>query len=153
MFLTGPRSLFFYEMMGQNLQDFLAAHGYQVLSVPLPFRHPRLRKLAFTNWLTRNCGKKFHFFIGPETFKEFKTELETHPDSTLTIFGPDSDFNDFKFKNAPLNYRLHQLFCWLMLSKAERYADTLPLEKLEDYDRFLDHCVHLAEDELMENQL
>ena len=38
VFITGPRSLFFYEKLGGTLQDFVAAHGYVVLNPVLPFR-------------------------------------------------------------------------------------------------------------------
>lgn len=147
--MTGTRSLFHYEKLGYDLQDFLAAHGYEVISIPLPFRNSQLRKKAFHQWLTINRGNSFHFFMGPETHCEFKQELATYADSTLTVIGKDSEFTGFHFRRAPLSYQLHKLFCRLSSVKAEDYANTLPLQKLEDYDRFLDHCVQLAEDEVI----
>ncbi len=133
--------------MGYDLQDFLAAHGYQVISIPLPFRHSGLRKLALKNFLTGSRHSRFHFFMGPETFKEFKAELQTYATSTLTIVGEHSELTGLHFRSAPLSYRLHELFCCLSFTRAEKFKDTLPIQKRADYDRFLDHCVQLAEDE------
>ena len=148
VFLTGARSLFHFKKIGINLDEFLYQHGYVVITVPLPFRYRQLRKLAFKNWLEKHHGKSFHFILGPETKSEFNSELSGLAHSTVSIIGENLVLKDFKFSRTPLTYYLHHFFCWISSIKAERYENTLPLEKREDYDRFLDHCVQLAEDEV-----
>ena len=77
VFLTGIRSIFFYEKLGGFLQDFVAAHGYKVLSPILSFRSKKNRKSQLILWLKQpesNLNfqhKKFHFILSQNTFEEF----------------------------------------------------------------------------------
>jgi hypothetical protein len=144
VFISGIRSLFFYEKLGKFLQDFIAAHGYVVLSPALPFRSAELRQFYLSNWLKQRPGQSFHFILGEQTYSEFNNLLADQTQSSFTLIPRDLKF---EVKDEPLNYRLHRIFCTLFGSQAEPYVQTLPQKSSEFYDRFLDHCVELAENE------
>ncbi len=128
----------------------MAAHGYQVISVPMPFRASAHRKLAFSNWRERQtCMNGFHFIMGPATFSEFESQLQLVPNSSVTIIGNHFPILKFNFWQIPFRYRVHQWVCKLSKVKPERYEHTLTASDPLVYDRFLDHCVELAEDEVM----
>ena len=146
VFLNGPRSLFFYEKLGGNLQEFIAEHGYQVLCPPLPFRGTALRKKVLSSWLERQNGKAFHFVLGPRTRDEFNDLIEKIPESTITLSDNFTVADNGK-KIAPLQYRLHQLFCRFFGTISEDYTSTFPDKNRQIYERFLDRCVELAENE------
>ena len=146
VFLNGPRSLFFYEKLGGTLQDFIAEHGYQVFCPPLPFRGSKLRKTALDRWLQSQNSKTFHFVVGPKTFDEFKDLLVNFPDSTITLsesFTAAGETN----KITPLQYQLHVMFCRISNAIPEEYSCTFPDKSRQIYERFLDRCVELAENE------
>lgn len=147
--------------MGAELQDFIAAHGYQIEPIWLPFRSKDLRQNILLNWMKKNKSKSFHFFLAYDTWLEFQKPLEElfHPYSTFTLINPknvspQSNLEEFKFhtfnvdqKPTPFLYELHEIFCKVMGTKALRYDETLLDQDPILFDRFLDHCVHLAENE------
>ena len=143
VFISGPRSLFHYEKPGRDLQDFLAAHGYRVFSPILPFRSKALRFEMLRKWLEKQEDQSFHFFLSPEVEMEFGELLKSGKDSTFTNL---SRFAETRL-GTPLYYRLHQIFCFMNQCHAEDYNDTLPLRSPAFYDRILDHCIELAENE------
>lgn len=161
VFISGPRSLLSPQKMGTFLQDYLQAHGYQVLSPWMPFRSKKHRKMALLNWLEKNKAKNFHFVMAEETWLELSDVIGTffHPHSTVTLVNLKSDpplqffltttLQYFKSDptQAPLFYRLHTVFSAFMGAQALPYAQTLLEKNKAVYDRFLDHCIQLAENE------
>lgn len=161
IFLSGPRSLFATRPMGEELQQFMMAHGYPLAYLWLPFRSTVQRQKALGQWLQKNQAKSFHFFMAEETWRELQPILEQHfhPYSTITIINlnpetprshlPNTKLHGFGVEKikAPLSYQLHGLFCSLMNSRALPYEQTLLDKNRLVYDRFLDHCVELAENE------
>lgn len=149
VFLTGPRSLFHYEKLGGDLQDFIAAHGYQVLSPVLPFRSRPLRRLQLGHWLRHQTGRRFHFILGENSLREFGDILAQYPESSHTVIPRDLvPWGRQKAAREPLRYRLHRLFCSVMGIPADPFAQTLAADQSRAfYDRFLDHCIELAENE------
>ena len=143
VFISGPRSLFHFEKLGGSLQDFLAAHGYRVFSPILPFRSKALRREVLRKWIEAQSDSSFHFFLSPETETEFGEMLKIGSGSTTTNL---ARFAETKVI-APLYYRLHQLFCFINQCRADDFEDTLPVRTAAFYDRILDHCVELAENE------
>lgn len=148
VFVPGQRSLFHFQKMAAPLQEYLQAHGYQVLSVPLPFRSAHLRRIAFSRWLQQNPGKPMHFIWGRETSIEFKDQISFPSYSTFTNIGESFKPSSIANWRVPISFRLHQLFCQLMGAKSNQYENTLSIKNDLDFDRFLDHCVQLAEDEI-----
>ncbi len=161
VFISGPRSLFSPQKMGADLQDFVLAHGYQIESMWLPFRSASNRKIFIERWFQKNKSRSFHFFVASETWIEFKQILEAnfHPYSTITIINLNSETPRSQLENvelfnfeslptsSPVLYSFHKLFCAALGYKALPYSDTLLTKDLSLYDRFLDHCIHLAENE------
>ena len=146
VFLTGTRSLFFYEKLGPDLQDFIAAHGYVVLSPVLPFRSPELRRQTFLTWLAWQKEQKitgFHFILSEATQKEFNEIFRGYPNCTFTLTQFKSTLTE------PLSYKLHRLFCAAVGALSDPYCETLPDKSTAFYDRFLDRCVELAENETL----
>lgn len=147
VFLTGVRSLFFYEKLGGFLQDFIAAHGYVVESPVLPFRSRKARKACLRHWLGQQSSKKFHFILSRNTFEEFRELFKNYEDSTFTIISKDLIPVQHELAREPLSYRLHRLICRVYRLPAEPFNQTLQDKSTEFYDRFLDHCIELAENE------
>lgn len=143
VFLTGIRSLFFYEKLGADLQDFIAAHGYVVKSPVLPFRSSELRQKTLLAWLTEQNEQHFHFVLSEATQKEFREIFKSYPNCTFTL----TRFNTTS--KEPLAYKFHRFFCAAVGVSADPYNDTLPDKSTAFYDRFLDRCVELAENETL----
>ena len=144
VFVTGPRSLFHHEKLGGLLQDFTAAHGYMVRSPAMPFRSSMLRRLYLDRWLRQQAEGCFHFILGENTHKEFADLWLSYTDSTFTIV--PRDLLQIAGQE-PLKYRLHRYFCRTMGTRADPYEQILPDTSPEFYDRFLDHCIELAEND------
>lgn len=149
VFLTGIRSLFFYEKLGGPLQDFIAAHGYAVLSPALPFRSKNLRKAYLQHWFKQQESKQFHFILSEKTFDEFRDILKDYPASSFTVTSRDLGRYELNSPKEPFSYKLHKLFCRAFGAKADFYSQTLQDKSPEFYDRFLDHCIELAENEII----
>jgi hypothetical protein len=144
VFINGPRSLFYHEKLGENLQQFLEAHGYKVQRPTLAFRTTSLRKLALQIWFKQNPSTHYHLVLAKETHEEFKSLFSQ-------ISGLSFTFSDDFAEEAtpPLKYRMHQLFCKLNRCKALEYSAVFPVKTKPVYDRFLDRCVELAENDLI----
>jgi hypothetical protein len=147
VFITGMRSLFFSPRLGSELQDFIAAHGYKVLSPPMPFRSKTQRFFVLKKWLKSQSDKNFHFILSRASYQELKEIFELYPDSTITLVPQDLRNITTQKKQTPLSYWLHQLYFKMMGLSAEPFSDTLPDKSPEFYDAFLDHCIDLAENE------
>jgi hypothetical protein len=146
VFITGPRSLFFYEKLGGTLQDFVAAHGYVVLNPVLPFRG-KLRPLALARFLESRQEKAFHFVLSHRTKNEFDEVFKKYPGSTFTFAEDFKKYFQDQNKTPNLGYRLHEVFCKLNGTEADDYSAVFPDKNVVLYDRFLDRCVDLAENE------
>lgn len=161
VFISGPRSLFAPQKMAADLQNFVQAHGYQIESLWLPFRSIPQRKVFLQRWLQKNKSRSFHFFLASDTWRELQAQLEDnfHPYSTFTVINRKADtprshlenveLHSFstEVRSSPVLYQLHRLFCKAMGSEALPYEETLLAKDPTLYDRFLDHCIYLAENE------
>lgn len=146
VFITGKRSLFHHEKLGGELQDFIAAHGYVVMSPAMPFRNKASRYKHLESWLKNQKTKKFHFILGEQSYHEFAELLKQYPDSTKTLTA--KNFASINTKTDFL-YRLHEVCCKFYGVSADPYNETLPEKNIEFYNRFLDHCIELAENDVI----
>lgn len=146
VFITGPRSLFFFEKLGGTLQDFVAAHGYVVLNPVLPFRG-ETRKQALSRFLENRQEKAFHFILSQHTQKEFSEILQKYPGSTFTYAEGFNKYFENRSITPDLKYRMHRLFCKLNGAVADDFSAVFPEKNVVLYDRFLDRCIELAENE------
>lgn len=165
-FVSGPRSLIHYQLLAEDLQNFVQEHGYKTLHVPLSFRSTLARQRELQSWLEQNRRKALHFIMADQTWLELQTILApwltSHPNWTLTRLVssnrasslPESSISryDLVVPSAtwwaiPLTYRVHQLFCQVNQIKALPFEQTLSEPNREIYDRFLDRCIQLAEND------
>lgn len=161
VFVPGLRSLFFYENPYGQLPDFLFAHGYSTLTLSLPFRHLSRRRKAFEDWLKQNKEKQFHFILDEGTYQEFSSLLVGSQIKSITVTcfkGPSKIANNlysFKMPNSilnwirtPFSFRIHQSFHFIQGRKVGSYGLLFCNANRITYDRFLDHCIKLAENEI-----
>lgn len=146
VFVNGVRSLFYHRHLALDLQDYIAAHGYMVLRPPLAFRNTAIREEQLRNWLSQQEFKQFHFVMSRLTCDEFRELLSDHPGSSLTV---TDEFVDTAGTSifSPLNYLLHRIYCALLGLKTESYSSLLNSKDPLLRERFLDHCVELAEND------
>ena len=162
IFVPGPRSLFFYKNPFGLLPEFLYEHGYRIQVLSLPFRNHTLRMYALKNWLTTHTEHTYHLVMDQVTFEEFEPLLSQAQILTITILTTDQNADVKSSENqksylftlprsrskTPFRYRLHELFNLVYRTKTSSFDTTFSNFNRTNYDRFLDHCVKLAENEL-----
>lgn len=162
IFIPGPRSLFFYRNPFGLLPEFLYEHGYRTQVLSLPFRNKILRLSALKTWLKNHTEHSYHFIMDEQTYAELEPALAQSQIQSLTIITTDQNADAKSLANqksflftlprsrskTPLKYRLHKLFNLLYGTKTSPFEVTFSTFNDTNYNRFLDHCVKLAENEL-----
>jgi hypothetical protein len=82
VFVTGPRSVFYFASYWNDLPVYLAAHGYDVRVMRLPWRHRPTRRLWIEDLLRR---QKVHLVADNVTAEEMADLLRENPPLSLTI--------------------------------------------------------------------
>lgn len=149
LFLTPPRSLFFYNNAYGFVAHVLFEHGYNVDIYQLPFQNIQFKKLN----LHKNVAdlNHCHLFIDSTTAHDLKDELKLILNSTITVIGSaenlNSDYFVFhpKYKKKSFLYWLHQKWCNLQGLQCPSYSETLNECPENIWHQLLDHCVQLAE--------
>lgn len=153
VFVPGPRSLFHYQNSYGMLPRFLFEHGYVTSTLSLPFRGSNARKAAFKKWLSLSAGK-LHLIMDQLVYDELKAELSTQRIQSITVISSiESELSceTFKITEKPLttaNYALHRILNWVLQTETPPFERTFLRFNQLTYDRFLDHCVKLAENEI-----
>lgn len=85
LFVTGPRSLFYFKTYWNSYPAFLAEHGYEVFTLHLPWNNPQQRLERFQHFLEQQeeHGRHFHLIMDNATFSEFEPFLRAQRSSTL----------------------------------------------------------------------
>ena len=146
VFINPPRSLFWHEKLGGWYQDLLTEHGYQVYCPPMAFRDRNLRFKSLENWLKQQKGSRFHFVLTRTSLEEFKAIFDKLSESTFTF---SDDFNptpSTRISNS-FQYLLHRWFCSLDSVKIPDYSAVFPVKTRTEFDRLLDRCIELAEND------
>lgn len=80
LFVTGPRSFFYFSSYWNIYTSYLAEHGYEVFNLRLPWSKPLLRKERLAEFLKSQdqAGRKFHLVVDHYTFQEFEDYLREH---------------------------------------------------------------------------
>lgn len=164
-FISGPRSLIHYQFSAEDLQNFVQEHGYKTVHVPLSFRSTQARRHELKSWLDQNRRKPQHLIMAYATWLELQPVLapwlDSHPNWTLTRLVsshtaslPECSLRSYDLTvprspwwAVPLTYRMHQLFCLANQIKALPFEQTLSEPNRDIYDRFLDRCIQLAEND------
>jgi hypothetical protein len=116
LFVTGPRSIFYFRKYWNTFPSLLAEHGYEVFTLHLPWQGP-LRQKKMREHLLRQeqAEKKYHFILDAVSAQEFASSLENSPCVlSLTIpqsaqFSPQEKAGS-SHRLFHLSYTCHRLF-------------------------------------------
>jgi hypothetical protein len=116
VFLTGPRSIFYFRKYWNAYPEILAEHGYEVFTLPLPWRG-RERLSRTKDFLAKQAAQKrqFHFICDHYTTRELRELFDTSPAvASLTVL---EDHQETPITQDPqksllldLGYKLHAAF-------------------------------------------
>jgi len=72
LFVTGPRSLFYFSSYWNIYSSYLAEHGYETFTLHLPWSNLEARRKRFEEFLKiqEQSGKRFHLFMDPATLHD-----------------------------------------------------------------------------------
>lgn len=137
VFVTGPRSLFYFSRYWNLYPIFLAEHGYEVYTVHLPWHDRGHRRARFALFLEqqKNHGRNFHLILDPASKTEFQDLLQnafglkslteisdkitSSSEASANLLRPafSAPYSILEFSPSPkagffleLSYRLHRLF-------------------------------------------
>lgn len=85
LFVTGPRSLFYFKSYWNLYPIFLAEHGYEVFTLHLPWssKNERVQRLKQFISQQEELHRHFHLVIDSPTFTDFQELLRASPSSCL----------------------------------------------------------------------
>nr|BFD62631.1 hypothetical protein BdHM001_13120 [Bdellovibrio sp. HM001] len=85
LFVTGPRSIFYFSTYWNLYTVFLAEHGYEVFTLHLPWNKADLRKERFEHFLKQqeDLGRRFHLVVDTPTWQEFQDLLRHRRSSSV----------------------------------------------------------------------
>ena len=117
LFITGPRSIFYFQSYWNTLPQFLAQHGYEVINFDLPWRGSERRRKVLRQFLlehqeTQFTQSKFHFFIDGQSAQDLKHILMTEAFTSLasvTVFTSENEVLEVEKllgTNKPLKFPL-----------------------------------------------
>jgi hypothetical protein len=149
VFITGPATVLHQKILGSDLQDFLKAHGYQVLCPPLSVASTPLRNKILKQWLEQQSYKGYHFILADSVLDELNPILKPLTHSTFTLIEKTMNvrLNHFNPVKTPFLYRLHNALCFIHGSAHVSFNETLPNQSINFCNAFLDLCIELAENE------
>ncbi|MGZ3743871.1 MAG: hypothetical protein ACXWRA_08470 [Pseudobdellovibrionaceae bacterium] len=116
VFINGPRSIFYFRKYWNSYPEILAEHGYEVFTLPLPWRGPaRLHKMKyFLNQQEQN-SKKYHFVCDEFSSQELKELLtQSSTVSSLTILKNQNEMISNNKRSGfflDVSYKLHAWSC------------------------------------------
>ncbi len=146
IWITPPRSLFYYKKPWADIPLLLFEHGYKVNLLQLPFQNINLKKQVLNQKITKL--KYSHIFVDSVTYMILKEDLLQLASSTITVIGKNDD-GVFHFE--PLNtcfslsYFLHQKWCHFLNYQTPLQSETFISCSESTWHKLLEHCVYLAE--------
>lgn len=88
LFVTGPRSIFYFSKYWNIYTSYLAEHGYEVFTLHLPWNSLPERQQKFNEFLKNqeSLGRKFHLFMDTPGFHDLEDLLrQRHSGSVLSL--------------------------------------------------------------------
>ncbi|UYL08475.1 hypothetical protein B9G69_015635 [Bdellovibrio sp. SKB1291214] len=88
LFVTGPRSFFYFSNYWNIYPSYLAEHGYEVFHLRLPWSNSLLRQSRAIEFLKAQDAAKlrFHLVMDSATLQEFQTILkDLRPECIISI--------------------------------------------------------------------
>jgi hypothetical protein len=129
VFITGPRSVFYFRKYWNAYPEILAEHGYEVFTLHLPWRgQARLTKMRDFLQHHDQRAKRYHFICDEYSFLELREPLEQSPCVTsITVLKKERAMASkpaFAHRNTSVflawSYKLHSWSCFsLQLPTAE----------------------------------
>ncbi len=177
VFVTGPRSLFYFSTYWNLYTVFLAEHGYEVFTLHLPWSNPQDRKARFEEFLKNQetAQKHFHFFMDAPTFAEFRDLLKERRSDVVRslneVIDTNTGYTQLKTELSALPFPTGVIECqstpvpsyflkWtFLLHRLVRHNPSLPAlstlgvtngEDLQNCIRLLERTQTLAEMDLRE---
>ncbi|UOF02354.1 hypothetical protein [Bdellovibrio reynosensis] len=85
LFVTGPRSIFYFSKFWNLHPVFLTEHGYEVFTVHLPWKNADQRRQRFEEFLSQqeNHKRHFHLVVDSPTFTELESVLRGRRSSAI----------------------------------------------------------------------
>ncbi|MBO9666662.1 MAG: hypothetical protein J7501_07585 [Bdellovibrio sp.] len=95
LFVTGPRSFFYFSAYWNIYPSYLAEHGYEVFHLRLPWNKGELRKQRLLEFLNAQdeADRKYHLIVDEYTLKEFSDLLRSQRPSCIVSLTEISDPN------------------------------------------------------------
>lgn len=168
VFVTGPRSLFYFSRYWNLYPVYLAEHGYEVFTVHLPWHSSPARRRRFKEFLQAHKNKKYHFVMDSVTLLEMKDLLWTNPTavtvSEITNAGFTSSLANFQFRPLEmtatgragfllkLSFWLHRLFVKNPLNPALDTLGALESSAMNNSRLLLSRMQELAEEDYQEEE-
>lgn len=178
LFVTGPRSIFYFRSYWNIYTSFLAEHGYEVFTLHLPWNNPQQRKERFLHFLKQQeeHRRHFHLVLDQVTFAEFEDLIRKHKSTAIMslteVINPEPNSKAFNLSALPvpsaeveclpsqnsstflkLAYKLHH---WLTKKRQLPSLSTLGACKdtaISNSLRLLERAQTLAEMDLREDRL
>lgn len=88
LFVTGPRSIFYFSSYWNLYTSFLAEHGYEVFTLHLPWSNSQERKDRFEYFLAQQeqHQRRFHLFLDLPTLEELEDTIrQKKPHSIISL--------------------------------------------------------------------
>lgn len=85
LFVTGPRSIFYFSKYWNLHPVFLTEHGYEVFTVHLPWKNADHRRQRFEEFLSQqeNHKRHFHLVVDSPTLSELESVLRSRRSSAI----------------------------------------------------------------------
>lgn len=102
LFVTGPRSIFYFSKYWNIYTSYLAEHGYEVFTLHLPWNSLPERQQKFEEFLKsqENLGRKFHLIMDTPGFHDLEDLLRrTHSRAVLSL----TEIGDQDSTKAPVS--------------------------------------------------
>lgn len=174
LFVTGPRSIFYFSSYWNLYSPFLAEHGYEVFTLHLPWNDLHQRKERFEHFLSQqeDLKRHFHLVVDAPTFTEFQDILRQRKSPSVSsitqICSGDTKSTglqafpipkaDLEMKDSPrgslflhLSYRLHKQVVRRKNLNTLSSLGALPDTAMENSLQLLERAQTLAEMDLRES--
>ena len=116
LFITGPRSIFYFSQYWNIYPEFLTEHGYEVYTLNLPWSDSVERATRLRDFLREHStqNRHYHLVVDTPTREEFATLWQENFSciSSLNEITSEMCLHSSMGLFQALSYRLHHLQTW-----------------------------------------
>ena len=123
LFVTGPRSLFYFSKYWNHYSSFLAEHGYEVFTLHLPWNKSPERRARMQEFFAARSaeGRHFHLIVDSFTMEELKLILSSESYSCLVSVselcdadrGPQLSLKAMRIPWSPVEFYAKDRGAWI----------------------------------------